>query len=148
VLFLDEASNLGHTTLNVNEIVFAGPGRSAVSGNEPLPTDHCSVDLFESLKLVGVILAALVASRTIWSGVQARYRKGWGSRQVWRKKLNLLANGATAEYVEDLLGTPVFGNQRLRASSPTRRSKPRKLLHLGPQNQTKKLRRTVSQNRL
>lgn len=29
---------------------------------------------------------------------------------MWRKKLNLLAVGATEEYVENLLGTPVFKN--------------------------------------
>lgn len=72
--------------------------------------DHYRVDFLETLKLIGAILAALIASRTIWSGVQSRYRKGWGSRRVWRKKLNLLAIGATPEYVEDLLGTPVFRN--------------------------------------
>jgi hypothetical protein len=69
------------------------------------------MDPFEMLKLVGALLAALIASRTIWSGVRSGYLKGWGSRRVWRKKLNLLTNGATKEYVEDLLGTPVFRNE-------------------------------------
>jgi hypothetical protein len=68
------------------------------------------VDLIEIVKLTGVILAALIASRTIWSVVRAWYLRGWGSRRVWRNKLNLMATGATAEYVENLLGTPVFRN--------------------------------------
>jgi hypothetical protein len=77
-----------------------------------MATDHYKVDIVETLKLVGVILAALIASRTIWAGVRSRYLKGWGSRKVWRRKLNLLANGATADYVKDLLGTPIFENHQ------------------------------------
>lgn len=77
-----------------------------------MATDHCRVDFVESLKLAGTVLAALIASRTIWSVARAKYLKGWGSRKVWRRKLNLLANGATADYVKDLLGTPVFENHQ------------------------------------
>ena len=62
--------------------------------------------------MAGTVLAALIASQAIWSAARARYRKGWGSRKVWRRKLNLLANGATADYVKDLLGTPVFENHQ------------------------------------
>lgn len=68
------------------------------------------MDLVETLKLIGAILAALIASRTIGAGVRNWYLKGHGSRAVWRNKLNRLANGATAPYVENLLGTPVFEN--------------------------------------
>ncbi|MBT2521807.1 ETEC_3214 domain-containing protein [Arthrobacter sp. ISL-28] len=68
------------------------------------------MDFVETLKLIGAILAALIASRTIGAGARNWYLKGWGSRKVWRKKLNLLAVGATEEYVENLLGTPVFRN--------------------------------------
>jgi hypothetical protein len=68
------------------------------------------VDFVEGIKLIPPILAALIASRTIWAGTRGCYRRRWGSYQVWRKKLNLLANGATAEYVEALLGTPIFKN--------------------------------------
>ncbi|WP_437770666.1 ETEC_3214 domain-containing protein [Arthrobacter sp. KNU40] len=69
------------------------------------------MDFVETLKLVGAVLAALIASRTIGSGFRTWYRKGWGSRRVWRRKLNLLANGATAAYMENLLGTPIFINE-------------------------------------
>lgn len=70
----------------VNETDLVSPGRSAVSGNQPMATDHCRVDFVESLKLAGTVLAALIASRTIWSVARAKYLKGWGSRKVWRRK--------------------------------------------------------------
>jgi hypothetical protein len=73
-------------------------------------TDHCKVYFVEGMKLIPPILAALIASRTIWAGTRGWYRRRWGSHQVWRKRLNLLANGATAECVEELLGTPIFKN--------------------------------------
>ncbi|GAA4657961.1 ETEC_3214 domain-containing protein [Arthrobacter cryoconiti] len=69
------------------------------------------MELFEIVKIAGAVLAALIASRTIWSGTRKWYLKGWGSRRVWRKKLNLISNWVTDEYVKDLLGTPVFRNQ-------------------------------------
>ncbi|MBU8865573.1 ETEC_3214 domain-containing protein [Paenarthrobacter aromaticivorans] len=69
------------------------------------------MDFLETLKLVGAFLAALIASRTIFAGVRAWYLNGWGSRLVWRKKLNLLSNWADDDYIKDLLGTPVFRHE-------------------------------------
>lgn len=70
------------------------------------------MDFVETLKLGATLLGALIASRTIWASARAAYRNGWGSRQVWRGKLNQLAIGATEEYVESLLGQPVFRNHQ------------------------------------
>ncbi|MEW1812426.1 ETEC_3214 domain-containing protein [Pseudarthrobacter phenanthrenivorans] len=69
------------------------------------------MDFVETLKLVGAFLAALIASRTIWSGVRRWYVKGWGSRRAWREMLNLLTNWADDDYIKDLLGTPVFRHE-------------------------------------
>ncbi|WP_332603692.1 ETEC_3214 domain-containing protein [Arthrobacter sp. S2(2024)] len=66
----------------------------------------------DGLTTFGAILSALIASRTLWELVRGWYVKGWGSRRHWRDKFNHLANWTTDEYMADLLGTPVFINQR------------------------------------
>lgn len=68
-------------------------------------------NLNNGLTLFGTILTALIASQTVLVGVRRWYERGWGSRRLWRKKLNSMANWVTDEYVTDLLGIPVFRNQ-------------------------------------
>ncbi|MDQ0277522.1 hypothetical protein QO003_001825 [Arthrobacter silviterrae] len=53
-----------------------------------------------------------MAARAIWVGTARWYLHGWGSRHHWRQKLDELANGATDEYMKDLMGTPVFRERK------------------------------------
>lgn len=70
------------------------------------------MDIFnDGVTLFGTILSALIASQSILLGLRRWYGRGWGSRHLWRKKLDRMANWVADEYIKELLGTPAFRTQ-------------------------------------
>jgi hypothetical protein len=70
--------------------------------------DDEDMETLAAVELGLAVLGALISFKAIWELVQRWYAHGVGSRRHWQGQLDQLANGTTDEYMNGLLGTPVF----------------------------------------